>query len=127
MAHFAKVENGLVVNVIVAEQDVIDSGLFGDPSSWIQTSYNTRGGIYYKPNSDIPSKDQSKALRKNYASIGCSYDAQRDAFIPVKTFQSWVLNEFSCNWEPPIPYPQDGKNYIWDESIINWVEVNNAT
>jgi hypothetical protein len=125
MAHYAKVENGLVVNVIVAEQDVIDSGLFGEPSSWIQTSYNTRGGVHYEPNSNTPSADQSKALRKNYASIGYTYDVQRDAFIPPKTLESWVLNEFSCNWEAPIPYPQDGKNYYWDEPTISWKEVNN--
>lgn len=125
MSHFAKIEDGLVVNVIVAEQDVIDSGIFGEPSSWIQTSYNTRGGVHYEPNSNTPSADQSKALRKNYASIGYTYDAQRDAFIPPKTLESWVLNEFSCIWEAPIPYPQDGKNYFWDESTISWKEAIN--
>lgn len=122
MAHFAKVINGIVEEVLVIEQDVINTGLFGDPSVWLQTSYNTRGGIYYLPNSNTPSEDQSKAFRKNYAGIGFSYDIQRDAFIPPKPFPSWVLNDFSCLWEAPIPYPNDGKRYYWDEATLSWVE-----
>ena len=113
MSHFAKVENGVVTQVIVAEQDVIDSGLFGEPSSWVQTSYNTQGGVHVLGGTP---------LRKNFAGIGFTYDAVRDAFIPFQPFPSWVLNEDTCLWESPIPYPQDGKEYIWNEEQLNWVE-----
>lgn len=123
MAHFAQVINGIVQEVIVAEQDYIDS--LPDANLWLQTSYNTRGGIHYKPNisPSEPSEDQSKALRKNYASVGFIYDQNRDAFIPPKPYVSWLLNEFSCLWNAPVPYPIDGKQYEWDETIINWVEI----
>jgi len=110
MAHFAKIEDGIVTQVIVAEQDVIDSGLFG--TGWVQTSYNTHGGVH--ANGGIP-------LRKNYAGVGYTYDAGRDAFIAPKPYASWVLNETTCCWEAPMPYPQDGKEYWWDESITAWV------
>lgn len=121
MSHFAKIENGIVVNVIVAEQDVIDSGLFGDPASWIQTSYNTRGGVHYMPNSDTPSEDQSKALRKNYAFIGSPYDAELDAFLPPKPYDSWILNTQTCLYEAPIPYPDDQLHvYSWNEQNQRW-------
>jgi hypothetical protein len=91
MAHFAQIdENNIVVQVLVIEQDVIDTGLFGDPKSWIQTSYNTHGGIH--------SYDQSKALRKNYAGIGYTYDPVRDAFIPPKPPIDCFLDENSCTW-----------------------------
>jgi hypothetical protein len=122
MSHFAKVENGIVTSVIVAEQEFITSGVVGDPSLWIQTSYNTRGGIHYQPNSNIPSEDQSKSLRKNYAGIGFQYDQQRNAFIPPKPieFPSFILNEQTCLWEAPIPYPNDGKLYNWNEQNQTW-------
>jgi hypothetical protein len=122
MSHFAKVENGIVTSIIVAEQEFINSGVMGDPSLWIQTSYNTRGGMHYQPNSNIPSEDQSKSLRKNYAGIGFQYDQQRDAFIPPKPveFPSFILNEQTCLWEAPIPYPNDGKLYNWNEQNQTW-------
>jgi hypothetical protein len=121
MSHFAEIdENNIVLRVIVAEQDFIDSGAVGEPSRWVQTSYNTRGGIHYKPNTNQPSEDQTKALRKNYAGIGCVYDVQRDAFIPPKLFNSWILNEQTCLWEPPVPYPNDGNSYIWNENTVSW-------
>jgi len=110
MSHFAKVENGIVTQVIVAEQDVIDSGMFG--TGWIQTSYNTYGGQH----------PEGRPLRKNYAGIGFTYDEQRDAFIPPQPFPSWLLNEETCLWESPILYPIDGKKYKWDEATISWVE-----
>jgi len=91
------------------------------PGQWIQTSYNTRGGIHYQPNSNTPSDDQTKALRKNYAGIGYAYDAARDAFIPPQPFTSWTLNETSCLWEAPIAYPDDGNMYTWDETTTSWV------
>jgi hypothetical protein len=112
MSHFAKVENGVVTEVIVAEQDVIDSGLFGDPSLWVQTSYNTYGNKH----------PANRPLRKNYAGVGYTYDATRDAFIPPQAHLSWVLNEESCLWESPVPYPNDGKKYSWDEAKTNWIE-----
>jgi hypothetical protein len=122
MSHFAKVEMGIVTSVIVAEQEFINSGVVGDPSLWIQTSYNTRGGIHYQPNSNIPSEDQSKSLRKNYAGVGFQYDQQRDAFIPPKPIEypSFILNEETCLWEAPIPYPNDGKLYNWNEQNQTW-------
>jgi len=110
MSHFAKVENGIVTQVIVAEQDVIDSGLFG--TGWIQTSYNTHGGQH----------PEGRPLRKNYAGIGYIYDSVRDAFIAPKPFASWVLNETTCQWGAPTPMPTDGKHYTWDENSLSWVE-----
>lgn len=110
MAHFAKVEDGIVTQVIVADQDVIDSGLFGD--GWVQTSYNTYGGQH----------PEGRPLRKNYAGVGYAYDAERDAFIPPQTFPSWTLNEDTCLWDAPSPYPDDGKLHGWDEDTLSWVE-----
>jgi hypothetical protein len=112
MAHFAQVENGIVMQVIVADQDVIDSGAFG--SGWVQTSYNTQGGQHLMGGTP---------LRKNYAGIGYTYDVQRDAFIPPQPFPSWTLNEDSCLWQPPTPMPDDGKMYDWYEATLSWIEV----
>lgn len=111
MAHFAKVENNIVTQVIVAEQDVIDSGLFG--TGWVQTSYNTHGGQH----------PEGRPLRKNFAGVGYTYDQTRDAFIPPKQFASWTLNEDTCLWEAPVAMPNDGKRYSWDEEQQNWTEV----
>ena len=123
MGHFAKVSNGIVTRVIVAEADFFNNFVDDSPGQWIQTSYNTRGGVHYKPNTNEPSEDQSKALRKNYAGIGYTYDATRDAFIPPQPFNSWILNEDTCLWDSPVPYPADGKLYKWNEKIVNWEEV----
>ena len=90
----------------------------GDPSLWIKTSYNTRGGVRYAPNSDTP--DGGVALRKNYAGIGYTYDSDKDAFIAPKPFSSWELNADTCCWESPVPYPDDGKLYEWDEENTEW-------
>jgi len=117
LSHFAKIENGIVTQVIVSDQDVIDSGMFG--AGWVQTSYNTRGGIHYGQNGQ---PDGGVALRKNYAGIGYAYDAGRNAFIAWQPFPSWVLNEQTCRWEAPIPMPEDGKMYRWDEPSLSWVE-----
>lgn len=87
-----------------------------------RTSYNTCGGVHYT--NGLPSEDQSKAFRKNYAGIGYYYDSIRDAFIPPKPFPSWILNEESCLWDSPVPYPNDGKKYTWNEDILNWQEIN---
>jgi hypothetical protein len=120
MAHFAKVNNGIVEQVIVAEPEFFDTFVDSSPGQWIQTSYNTRGGVHYDPATGEPSADQSKALRKNYAGIGYNYDATRDAFIPPKPHASWLLNESTCSWEAPIPYPNDGGDYTWNESTQTW-------
>jgi hypothetical protein len=111
MSYFAKIENGIVTNVISVEQEVLDTGLWGDPTTWIQTSYNTSGGKHILGGTP---------LRKNYAGIGYTYDSIRDAFIPPKPFQSWVLNEESCLWEAPVVYPNDGISYTWDEDTLSW-------
>jgi len=123
MGHFAKVSNGIVTKVIVAEADFFNNFVDDSPGKWIQTSYNTRGGVHYKPNTNEPSEDQSKALRKNYAGIGYTYDATKDAFIPPQPFNSWTLNEDTCLWNSPVAYPEDGKLYKWNEEILNWEEV----
>src|SRR5210317_599492 len=121
MGHFAKVENGTVTRVIVAEQDFINTGAVGNPHLWVRTSYNTRGGVHYDPETGEPSADQSKSLRKNYAGIRFTFDEQRDAFIPPQPYPSWVLNEESCLWDAPVPYPTDGGLYSWDEAAREWV------
>jgi len=120
MAHFAQLDsNNMVVQVIVAEQDFIDSGAVGDPQQWIQTSYNTFAGTH---------RLGGTPLRKNYAGIGYQYDAQRDAFIPPRPFASWQLDESTCQWQAPVPMPADAgqgdppKFYRWDEPTVNWVE-----
>jgi hypothetical protein len=123
MSHFAKVENSTVTQVIVAEQDVIDTGMFG--SGWIQTSYNTRGGVHYNPETNEPSEDQSRALRKNYAGVGYTYDSERDAFIPPQPYASWILDDASCLWAAPVAMPIDDKQYNWDEESQSWVEFQN--
>ena len=120
MAHFAKVNNGIVEQVIVAEPEFFDTFVDSSPGQWIQTSYNTRGGVHYNPDTNEPSADQSKALRKNYAGIGYSYDAQRDAFIPPKPYASWVLDEQTCLWDAPVAMPTDGGRYTWNESTQVW-------
>jgi hypothetical protein len=126
MAHFAKVVDGKVTKVIVAEPEFFETFVDDSPGKWIQTSYNTRGGVHYNPETGEPSADQTKALRKNYAGKGYTYDAAKDAFIPPQPFASWTLNETSCLWEAPVAYPEDGQMYRWDEDTTNWVVVEEA-
>jgi hypothetical protein len=109
MSHFAKVVNGIVEQVIVAEQDFIDT--LPDSELWVQTSYNTISGWH----------PEGRPFRKNYAGLGFTYDPIRDAFIPPKDFESWVLNEETCLWEAPVPRPNDGNRYSWDENTLSWV------
>lgn len=118
MTHFAKVQDGTVTQVIVAEPEFFNTFVDSSPGEWIQTSYNTRGGVHYDPNSNEP--DGGVALRKNYAGIGFIYDKDLDAFIQPKPFASWVLNEETCNWESPVPYPADSNEYIWNEETQSW-------
>jgi hypothetical protein len=120
MSHFAQVKNNIVKQVIVAEQDFINN--LSDSSDWIQTSYNTKGGVHYDPNTGEP--DSGMGFRKNYAGIGYTYDSQRDAFIPPQPYPSWLLNEDTCLWESPIPHPNDGKLYIWNEDTKTWDLIN---
>ena len=108
MSHFAEIENNLVLRVIVAEQDFINSGAVGDSFNWVQTSY-------------------SGSFRKNYAGIGYAYDATRDAFIPPQPYPSWTLNEDTCQWDSPVPYPTDDLMYSWDEETLAWVETTGET
>ena len=112
MAHYAKVDQGRVLKVIVADEDYINSFVDTEPGNWIQTSYNTRGGIHTLGGTP---------LRKNFAGVGYTYDTQRDAFIPPKEFNSWVLNETTCLWEAPVAHPNsNGEGYKWNESTTSW-------
>ena len=114
MAHFAKVDQGKVISVIVAEPEFFNTFVDTSPGQWIQTSYNTKGGVH---------RFGGTPLRKNYAGVGYSYDQTLDAFIPPKPYDSWTLNEETCLWGPPTSYPNDNKNYKWDEPTTSWVEI----
>jgi hypothetical protein len=111
MSHFAKVENGIVTQVIVAEQDFIDTGAVGH--GWVQTSYNTLGNQH----------PDSRPLRGNYAGIGYTYDEANDVFYAPKPFESWALNKSSWLWEAPTPMPTEGGPYAWDEPTLSWKAV----
>ena len=119
MAYFAKVSKGVVTNVIKCEPEFIGKIKDSSAGKWIQTSYNTRGGVHYD-GSRKPSVNQSKALRKNFAGIGFTYNPKLDAFIPPKPFESWTLNESTCLWEAPLAMPTDGKMYEWNELSKKW-------
>jgi hypothetical protein len=114
MAHFAKVVDGKVSQVIVAEPEFFQTFVDSSPGEWIQTSYNTHGGVH---------KNGGTPLRKNYAGIGFTYDRTLDAFIPPQPYPSWTLDTDVCIWSPPVAYPQDGKAYAWDEATTSWKEV----
>ena len=115
MSHFAEIDkDGIVQRVIVAEQDFINRGAVGDPSNWIQTSYNTFGGKHERG---------GKSLRMNYAAIGGTYDKTRDAFIPPRLYNSWSFNEDTCRWDPPVECPNDGNRYVWIEEKLSWEQI----
>ncbi len=120
MGHFAKVADGKVTQVIVAEPEFFQTFVDSSPGQWLQTSYNTRGGVHYGQDGQ---PDGGVALRKNYAGVGYSYDAARDAFIPPQPFASWTLDEDTCLWNPPVAMPTDGKLYTWNEATQSWDEV----
>lgn len=123
MTHFAKVENGIVTNVIRADEQYIAT--LPDASLWMQTSYHTRGGVYYESDGLTPAADQSQAFRKNYAGVGFTYDSQLDAFIPPKPFNSWLFNTQTCQWDPPEPEPAPTETtyYVWDEFTVSWRDI----
>ena len=112
MSKFAKVLDGKVVNVIVAEQEFFDTFVDSSPGTWLQTSYNTSGGKH----------PEGRPLRKNYAGIGYTYDPVRDAFIPPQPYASWTLDEETCLWQSPVAMPTDGKQYVWNEATLQWAE-----
>jgi hypothetical protein len=116
MAHFAKVLGGKVIDIIVAEEEFFDTFVDSSPGEWIQTSYNTRGGVH---------SEGGTPLRKNYAGIGFTYDSEKDAFIAPQRYASWTLNETTCQWEPPVAYPDDdmSQEYTWNETDKQWDEV----
>ena len=106
MAHYAKVNNGIVETVIVAEADFFDNFVDDSPGTWIQTSYNTKGGVH---------SECGTPLRKNYAGTGFIYDSTLDAFYEAQPFPSWTLNESTCLWAPPMARPDATNHYHWDE------------
>jgi len=121
MSHFAQINaDNIVTRVLVISQENVNTGNWGSPSTWVKTSYNTRGGKHYDQSGV---EDSGVALRYNYAGKGYTYDADKDAFISPKPYPSWTLAEASCIWEPPVAYPDDENRYSWDEDAGNWVEV----
>jgi len=113
MSHYAKVNNGIVVNVIVAEEDFFKTFVDSSPGEWIQTSYNTLGNKHLLGGTP---------LRGNFAGIGYIYDRTNDVFYAPQPYPSWTLSNQTWLWESPIPYPSDGKAYTWNEQTLSWVE-----
>ena len=118
MSHFAKVCDGKVVQVIVAEPDFFNTFVDSSPGQWLQTSYNTRGGLHYGQDGQ---PDGGIALRGNYAGIGYVYDATHDVFYAPQPFASWTLSQTTWLWEAPVAYPTDGQLYVWNEPTLAWV------
>jgi hypothetical protein len=126
MAHYAFLdENNTVTLVIVGKNEDEDGIDWEQFYGAVRTSYNTAGGVYYDPDTQQPALDQSKAFRKNYAGIGYTFDPVRDAFLTPKPFNSWILDESSCTWQPPVPMPADGENYQWNEDLLTWEMASN--
>jgi hypothetical protein len=130
MSHFAQIdENNVVQQVLVIDQEEINSYRWGYPATWVQTSYNTRCGVYYTPNTNPPDPDQSKAFRKNYAGIGYTWvtdGPDGEGFVPPKPYPSWTtMNGFSYLWEAPVPMPipNNPPDYRWDEATLSWIMV----
>lgn len=126
MPYYAKIENNTVTEVMsVSEEQFTSYKLKAVDEFWVQTNYNTEGGIYYVPNvyPRIPGPDQSKALRANYAGIGYIYDAVNDVFYAPQPYPSWSISAPTWLWSAPVPYPTDGGLYYWDEATLSWVEV----
>jgi hypothetical protein len=113
MSHFAKVLNGKVIDIIVAEQEFFETFVDTTPGEWIQTSYNTHGGQHTQGGTPI---------RANFAGLGYTYDREHDVFYAPQPYPSWTIQSPMWIWMPPTPYPEDGKNYIWNESNQSWGE-----
>ena len=113
LSHYAKVVDGKVVSVIVAEAEFFDTFVDSSPGAWVKTSYRTQGGQH----------PEGRPLRKNFAGIGYTYDAVRDAFIAPQPFASWLLNDDTCLWDAPVAMPADGKSYEWNEATTSWKEL----
>ena len=120
MSNYAKVVNGLVVEVIVAEADFFKTFKDTSPGTWLQTSYNTRGGVHYGQDGQ---PDGGVALRANYAGIGYTYDQTNDVFYAAQPYPSWAISAPTWEWQAPVLYPTDGKKYVWDEATLSWVLV----
>jgi hypothetical protein len=126
MGHYAKVVNSKVTDVIVATADFFTTFVDSSPGTWVKTSYNTHGGIHYEPNVNppVPSPDQSKALRANYAGLGYTYDVVNDVFYAPQPYPSWTISAPTWQWQAPVPYPTDGESYYWDEATLSWVLID---
>lgn len=121
MAHYAKVVDGIVTQVIVAEADFFNTFVDSSAGKWIQTSYNTHGGVHYGQDGE---PDGGVALRYNYAGIGYHYDSEGDAFYEPSPFPSWVLDKTTYTWQAPVAEPTDAPEnqyYDWDEETLTWV------
>jgi len=114
MPHFAHIKDGVVDSVICIDAETLSAGHWGKPSEWVQTSYNTLGGVH----------PEGRPLRKNYAGISYAYDTVRDAFIPPQPYPSWVLSEESCLWDAPSKIPDDGEKYEWNEGSLSWEKLD---
>ena len=127
MGHFAKVVDRRVTAVIVAERDFFNTFVDSSPGDWIRTSYNTRGNVYYTPDTNTPDPDQTKRLRGNFAGVGYHYDPTVvidgivGVFYTPQLYNGWILSTETWTWNPPIPYPMDGNGYFWDNATENWV------
>jgi hypothetical protein len=119
MSYFAQVIDGIVNTVISADQKIIDT--FSDAENWVKTSYNTRGGVYYLPDSNTPDPNQSKQLRANYASIGYTYDLANDVFYAPQPYPSWTISAPTWLWQAPVAYPNKEGSYEWDENLKLWM------
>lgn len=118
MAHFAKIVDGVVERIIVAEEEFFDSFVDSTPGTWLQCSYNTFGGVHYDAETREP--DGGVALRYNYPGIGYIYNKEDDAFYAPQPYASWTLNTDTYLWEPPTPFPEEGGDYVWDEENLVW-------
>jgi hypothetical protein len=121
MSYYAKVLNSKVIQVIKAEVDFFNYFVDSSPGNWIETSYNTKNGTHYGLNGQ---PDQGIALRGNFAGIGHVYDIVNDVFYFTQPYPSWILNKTTWSWESPITFPNDNKEYLWDESTKSWVLVS---
>jgi hypothetical protein len=119
MSHYAKVVDGIVKDILVADTDFMENFIDDSPGRWIQTSYNTNSGKHYDKDGK---EDGGIALRKNFAGVGHIYDEDLDAFYPPKPYESWVLNEDTCQWDSPVVRPDDDKFYDWNEDSTSWIE-----